>query len=216
LKPEVLDPHGESEEMTSLSEAKVLGGIGSILVLLTAVPSVGALFGIAGFIMILLAIKNISLVVNEKPIYSNMLTAVVLAIGAIAVGAVTIVGAIYHVLGMGSFVGSHFVLAPQLAPATWFGLAAVAIGGILAVWALLVASAVFVRRTYNSMANKLNVHLFETAGLLYLIGAATSIILVGFPIILIAQILLTVAFFSIQEQPRVPQASQVQSVTTTS
>jgi len=50
--------------MTSLSEAKVFGGIGSILVLLTAVPSVGPLFGIAGFIMILLAINNISQVFN--------------------------------------------------------------------------------------------------------------------------------------------------------
>jgi len=198
--------------MTSLSEAKVLGGIGSILVLLTAVPSVGPLFGIAGFIMILLAINNISQVVNEKPIYSNMLTAVVLAIGAIAVGAVTIVGAIYHVLSMGSFVGSHFVLPPHIALGNWFGLAAAAFVGILAVWALLVASAVFVRRTYHSMATKLNVHMFETAGLLYLIGAATCIILIGFPIILIAQILLTVAFFSIPEQPKV-QANQVQTVT---
>jgi uncharacterized membrane protein len=216
LDPWLSDPKEESKEMASLSDAKVLGGIGSILILLTAVPSVGVLFGIAGFIMILLAINNISQVVNEKSIYSNMLVAVVLAIGAIVVGAVTIVGAIYHVLSLGSFVGSRFVLPPHIAPTNLFGLAVAAVAGVLVVWALLVSSAVFVRKSYNSMASKLNVHMFETAGLLYLIGAATTIIVIGFPILLIAQILLAVAFFSIAEQPQVIPGGRQQTITSTS
>ena len=108
--------------MSSLSDAKVTGGIGSILVLLTAVPSVGWVLGIAGFVMILIAVNNISQVVNEKKIYNNMRTAVVLAIGAIAVGTVTVVGAVYHLLGMGSFVGSKFVLASNVTTGDWIGL----------------------------------------------------------------------------------------------
>jgi uncharacterized membrane protein len=42
--------------------------------------------------------------------------------------------------------------------------------------------------------------MFQTTGLLYLIGAALTIILVGFLILLIAEILQIVAFFSIPEQ----------------
>ncbi|HYB04752.1 MAG TPA: DUF996 domain-containing protein [Nitrososphaerales archaeon] len=202
--------------MTSLSDAKVLGGVGSILVLLSAVPTVGALFGIAGFIMILVAINNISRVVSEKSIYSNMLIAVVLAIGAVVVGAVTVVGAVFHVLSLGSFVGSRFVLPSNIAPSSWFGLAVAVFAGVLVVWALLVSSAVFIRRSYNSIAGKLNVHMFETAGLLYLIGAATAIIVIGFPILLIAQILLAVAFFSIAEQSQVIPAARQQTVASTS
>ena len=187
--------------MSSISDAKVLGGIGAILVLLAAVPNVGWLLGIAGFVMILLAIRNVSQAVGDNKIYNNMLTAVILGIGAIAVGTVTVVGAVFHVLEMGSFVGSHFVLAPHIAVGDWFGLAVTVVGGLLAVWGLLVASVVFVRRSYGSMASKLNVKMFDTAGLLYLIGAATTIIGVGFFVILVAEILLAVSFFSIAEQP---------------
>ncbi len=202
--------------MTSLSEGKVLGGVGSILVLLTAVPTVGALFGIAGFIMILLAVRDISQAVNDKQIYSNILIAVVLVIGAVAVGAVTVAGTAYHILSIGSFAGSRFVFPSQVAPATWFGLAAAAVGGLLVVWALLVSSAVFIRRSYNSIATRLNVPMFRTAGLLYLIGAATTIIVIGFPILLIAQILLVVAFFSIADQRLAPSTGQIQTVTASS
>ena len=166
--------------------------------------------------MILLAIKNISQVVGEKSIYSNTLVAVVLAIGGVVVGAVTIVGSIYHFLSLGSFVGSHFVLPSHIAPSNFFGLAVAAVAGVLVIWALLVSSAIFLRRSYNSIATKLNVHMFETAGLLYLIGAATAIIVIGFPILLIAQILLAVAFFSIAEQPQVIPASHQQTMTSTS
>jgi len=201
--------------MTSLSDGKVLGGIGSILILLTAVPSVGILFGIAGFIMILLAINSISQAVNDKQIYSNTLVAVVLAIGAVAVGAVTIAGTAYHILNLGSFVGSHFVFPSSVAPSTWFGVVAAAIAGLLVVWALLVSSAVFLRRSYRAIATKVNVHMFETAGLLYLIGAATTIVIIGFPILLIAQILLAVAFFSIPDQPKVPSMNQTQTIAAT-
>jgi uncharacterized membrane protein len=202
--------------MASLSDAKVLGGIGSILVLFTVVPSVGWLLGIAGFIMILVAVKNISQAINDKKIYKDMLTAVVLAIGAIAVGTVTVVGAVYHVLGMGSFVGSKFVLASNVTVGDWIGLAVAIIAGLLAVEAFLVASAVFVRRSYNSMASKLNVSMFKTAGLLYLIGGATAVVGIGFLLIFVAEILLAVSFFSISEQPTVPEASQVQTITATS
>ncbi len=199
--------------MASLSDAKVIGGIGSILVLLTAVPSVGWVLGIAGFIMILIAVNDISQVVNEKKIYNNMRTAVILAIGAIVVGTVTVIGAVYHVLGMGSFVGSKFVLASSITAGDWIGLAATIIVGLLAVEALLVASAIFVRRSYNSIGSKLNVKMFETAGLLYLIGSVTAVIGIGFLLILVAEILLAVSFFSIPEQPKVFQSSQVQTIT---
>ena len=121
------------KKMASLSDAKVLGGIGSILVLFTAVPNVGWILGIAGFVMILVAVNNISQVVKDKKIYNNMRTAIILTIGAIAVGTVTVVGAVYHVLGMGSFVGSKFVLASNVTVGDWVGLAIAIIGGLLAV-----------------------------------------------------------------------------------
>ncbi len=63
--------------------------------------------------------------------------------------------------------------------------------------------------------------MFETAGMLYLVGAATTIILVGFVLLLIAQVLVIVAFFSIEDvqptiagQPahRQPGGEQIESM----
>ncbi|HZW54702.1 MAG TPA: DUF996 domain-containing protein [Nitrososphaerales archaeon] len=185
--------------MTSLSDARALGGVGSILVLLTVVPSVGWILGIAGLVMTLISIKYISDSVRDNRIYSNMLVSVVLAIGAIAVGTVAVIGTVFRVLGMGSFVGSEFIPAANVTTGDWVGLGVAIAAGLVAVWALLVASAVFLRRSYNSIAARVNVNLFSTAGLLYLIGAATAIIGIGFFLILVAQILLAVSFFSIKE-----------------
>src|SRR5579872_2294635 len=83
-------------KMTS-TDAKVLGGIGSLLILLTAVPNVGWVLGIAGFAMTLIAIRKISREYNDKEIWRNMLVAVTLAVGAIATGVITAVGGIFRV-----------------------------------------------------------------------------------------------------------------------
>ncbi|MDG6921741.1 MAG: DUF996 domain-containing protein, partial [Nitrososphaerota archaeon] len=95
--------------MASLSEAKSLGGVGSILVLLTVAPTVGWILGIVGFVMTLVAVRYISQIVKDVKIFNDMLISVILAIGGIAVGTVTVLGAVFRVLGMGSFVGPEFV-----------------------------------------------------------------------------------------------------------
>jgi uncharacterized membrane protein len=199
--------------MSMLTDAKTLGGVGSILVVLSAVPSIGWVLGIAGFVMILVAINKVSQIVKENKIYSNMLTAVILGVIAIAIGSFSVIGTAVHVLQLGSFVGTKFVFAHGIAPSDLLGLVAGIVGGLLAVWAFLVASAVYVRRSYNLMASRLNVKRFETAGMLYLIGAATAIIGVGFIVLLAAEIVLAVAFFSLEERPAVLETAQKQTVT---
>ena len=52
--------------MSSISNEKMLGGIGSILVLFTAVPNAGRIVGKAGFVMIPAANRNISQAVNDE------------------------------------------------------------------------------------------------------------------------------------------------------
>ncbi|TMI45175.1 DUF996 domain-containing protein [Candidatus Bathyarchaeota archaeon] len=71
-------------------------------------------------------------------------------------------------------------------------------------WFLLTVSSVFLKRTYDKIAQRLNVGAFATAGLLYLIGALTVIVLVGFLILLIAMVFQIVAYFSVQDQPAPP------------
>jgi uncharacterized membrane protein len=158
--------------MASLSSAKTLGGVGGILVFIPGASLVG-------WILILFALKDISEVVQDKSIFDNALLAAITAIvGAVVLFVIFFVSfAVFRFLSLGFF------------------------GFLAAFWALTVISAVFLKNAYDRAAQRLNVPSFGTAGILYLIGALTTIILVGFLILFIALIFQVVAYFSIQDHP---------------
>src|SRR4029077_2870384 len=93
-----------------------------------------------------------------------------------------------------------------------FGIGGVGFLGFLAIlgafWVFTIISAIFLKRSYEKIAQRLNVSAFATAGLLYLIGAALTIVFIGFLIILIALIFQVVAYFSIQDRPPTPGWTQ--------
>lgn len=202
--------------MTLLSQAKTYGGVGSILVLLSPVPTVGWLLAIVGFILTLLAVKNISEAVGDRAIFNNMLISVVLSIVGVVVGAALVISTVFRFFGMGYMSGQY---GPDFNPSTippgdMIAFVSSILIGLAAIWVFLLASAIFLRRSYTAISTKLNIKMFSTAALLFLIGAALTIILVGFILILVAQILLIVAFFSIidlppQTQPPPPPPTSV-------
>ncbi|TMI60268.1 DUF996 domain-containing protein [Candidatus Bathyarchaeota archaeon] len=163
--------------MGSLSSAKTLGGIGGILVFLPGVSLVG-------WILILLATKEISESVQDKTIFDDATLAAITAV----IGAVVFSGLIFLY-----FFGGPFGFGPAL-----FIPFLVALGTF---WVFTVISATFLKRSYEKISQRLNVSAFATTGLLYLIGAALTIVFVGFLIILIALIFQVVAYFSIQDRP---------------
>ncbi len=182
--------------MASLSQAKTLGGVGSILVLLGAIPNVGFVLAIVGFILILVAVKNVSGSVNEPSIFNDMIIAVILAIVGLVVFGVIVIVAFFSFFNFRQF----GTVTPGTVPTSVLGAIGLLIVGLVVVWVFYLVSAIFLRRSYERIGMRLNVNMFQTTGLLYLIGAALTIILVGFLILLIAEILQIVAFFSIPEQ----------------
>jgi uncharacterized membrane protein len=171
-----------------LGDAKLLGGIGSILQIIP-------FLSIVGYVLTLIAVKYVSDEVNDSSIFSDMLFAVIAGIVGVAIGAtVFFFGALSSVLTAG-FSGFFGVIA-----------------FLAIVWIALVVSSIFVRRAFEKMATKLNVGTFRTAGTLYFVGALLTIILVGFLILFIAYIVQIVAFFAIQEsQPSFGAPTAVQS-----
>jgi len=168
--------------MGKLSDARMLGGIGSILQIIP-------FLNIVGFILTLVAVKYVSDEVKDGSIFSDMIYAVVTGI-------------------VGFIVGASLLFFGALSSMFTAGISAIT-GGIafLAIaWIVLIISAIFVRRAFDKMATKLNVGTFRTAGMLYFIGALLTIILVGFLILFIAFILQVVAFFSIQDTQAAPMA----------
>ena len=174
--------------MSKLGDAKTLGGIGAILLLIPGIS-------IVGYVLILIATKYVSDELGDKSIFDNMLYAVIAGIVGVAAAAFII------------FTGAAF------SAATFSGSAiAGAIVGLAIAWIALIVSSIFIRRSYNAMATKLNISTFRTAGTLYFIGAILTIILVGLIVLLIAAIVQIIAFFAIPDTVPGMQAQPMGSV----
>lgn len=174
--------------MSRLGDAKTLGGIGAILLLIPGIS-------IVGYVLILIATKYVSDELGDKTIFDNMLYAVIAGIVGVAAAAFII------------FTGAAF------SAATFSGSAiAGAIVGLAIAWIALIVSSIFIRRSYNTMATKLNIGTFRTAGTLYFIGAILTIILVGLVVLLIAAIVQIIAFFAIPDAVPGVQAQPVGGV----
>jgi uncharacterized membrane protein len=159
--------------MATLSQAKTLGGIGAILIFIPFVSLVG-------YILIIVAVRDISKDLQDKSIFDNIVIAAVTGIVGALAGGFVIVGGVLRVGGAGILlVGA----------------------GLLITWIALVISAVFLRKAYDTMSKRLGIVTFKTAATLYLVGAALTIVLVGFILLFIAEILQAVAYFSIPDQP---------------
>jgi len=193
--------------LPELSSAKTLGGVGSILILLTLVPEVGWILSIVGWILILIALKYISDIVNDSSIFTNAIIAVLLSIVGLVVAVVVVLGSVFRFMGLNGYTFGSGITSTST-PTDLGGLIAGVLIGLAILWICGLVSAIFLRMSLGKVSRTLNVGMFGTAALLYLIGAALTIILVGFLLLFVAEILLVVAFFSIPD--RLPSMAQQQ------
>ncbi len=204
---------------SKLPQAKTFGGVGSILVLLAFIPYAGAALAIIGLVLILVAIKYISDEVGDRRIFNNALISVIIGIVGTALAIILLIPAVLGAMFAATSTGSVTIVniggftttipIPQdgagMAPQGLLGLIVAIILILVAIWIVQIVSAVFLKRSYDLVARYLGVGLFSTAALLYLIGAALLIILIGFILILVAGIIQAIAFFSLPERP--PQSA---------
>lgn len=177
-----------------MRDVKVYGGIGAILSLLSFVPYVGIVLSIAGLVLILIAIKYLSDMVNEPQLFKNMIIAMIAYIVGVVVFFIVIFGTIIGII----------MSAPHTSKPEWLPLLLGILSGLVVLWIACVVGGVFIKRTYDRVAEITGIDLFKTAGLLYLIGSALLIVLVGGIILLVAKILEAVSFFSIKEEVTPP------------
>jgi len=185
--------------MGKLSEAKILGGIGALLMVLGGIflPGIGAIIGL---ILLFVAVKYITEETNDQSIFDNYLMHFICSI--IAIVAVVLI----FFLSIGGFSLTFFKALETMnftdfnsvwnffAPYILWWVIALLIG-----WVFFIISALYLRKCYNSIADHTKINTFKTTGLIYFIGAITVIIGVGFIIILVAKIFEIVAYFSLQE-----------------
>lgn len=192
--------------MGELKNAKMFGGIGSILMLVGVfVPVIGALLPIIGLILVIIAIKQIADETKDHEIFKNYLIYFILNIVAVAASLVIMIFALGASLSGFSYSDLMSYQGGTVTdPSQIFSDFGTLIGGCLLAlavfWILMIIGTIFLRKSFNSIAKYTNVGLFATTGLVYLIGAATLIIVIGAIIIFIAEIMQIVAFFSLPEK----------------
>lgn len=195
--------------MAKLGQAKILGGLGALLSLLTIVPTIGFLLGLVGLILVFVAVKYIAEETKDHSIFQNYLMNFIFDI--IAIGAV--IGIMIMSFGVAG--GMSWASALQGKDFTnfstfWDSFGTIFVGcalALLVAWVILLIGALYLRKSYNSIAEHTKVDLFKTTGLVNLIGAATLIIIIGAFILIIARILEIVSYFSLPDNlPQTPPA----------
>jgi len=188
--------------------SKYLGGVGALLLfigpLLSYAHIAAGLVPLIGFILVLIALKGFADHYKDAGIFNNALYGFITAIVGV-------------VAGVGAFVATALAVIADIGITDWTNvaewteaLAAEAIletiftllgGLIIAVIVLFIfaiLTAWFYRRSLSLLASKSRVGLFGTAGLLLLIGAVLTIIVLGFLLIWISFLIIAIAFFSIR------------------
>lgn len=182
--------------MSKLSEAKILGGIGALLILIGGVVS---FFALIGLILLFIAVKYVANESKDNSIFDNFLMHFIFNI-------IAIFG--FAIIAFISLGGFSFISIVQKTTITdfesfWNFFKPYMLGIFIALlfgWVMLSIGAFYLRKCYNNIALKTKVDLFRTTGIMYFIGAVTLIILVGFLILIIAKILEIVSFFSLPEK----------------
>jgi len=193
----------------TLESSKNMGGIGAILLVVgTFIPFVAGAFGwiidLIGLILLFIGLKGFSDYYKDSGIFNNALYSLIIGIIGGVIAAVLVVTAalgLLNALGINWSNMSSFTIPSNI---TWDTVAPYIIQIVLSVVLLVVfiiVAAIFFRRSLDGMSQKTSVHLFATAGLLYLIGAVLLIIAIGAILIWISMILVAVAFFQIPSQP---------------
>jgi uncharacterized membrane protein len=165
-------------------------------------------------VLVFIAIKYIAEETKNHSIFQNYLMNFIFTI--IALGAVIVI----MIVSFGVSGGFSWINSLQQQNITDFSsfwtefgnLIGGCIVALVVAWILLILGTLYLRKSYNSIAEYTKVDLFKTTGLVYFIGAITLIVIIGIFIIIVAKILEIVAFFSLPEN--LPTATETPKTVT--
>jgi uncharacterized membrane protein len=200
----------------TLESSKTLGGVGAILVVIGFLGLFAygytALLSLIGIIITLIALKGFSDHYNEAGIFNNALYGFITAIvGGVAFIATIIVMVLMAISNINidwtnpTAVQQYFMDLNNL-----WSIIGTLIAALVVLFIFVIISAIFFRKSLTSLSTKSGEKIFETAGLLWLIGAILTIVLIGFILIGIAWILIAIGFFSIKTTATQPPTAPPQ------
>ena len=171
---------------------KILGGLGSLFLVLSVIPYLGAVLGIAGLVLLIIAVKQFAERNGRSEVFSAFLRGILVSI----IGGV--VGGVIALAGFGS------AAAGNSGALSWL---IAGIGGTI-VYASSVYGNYYIKKAYEEIAFITGNTLFAWAGKLLFWGAVLVIALVGSIVMWVGWILSAVAFFTTEEKSVVSEVGQ--------
>jgi uncharacterized membrane protein len=169
-----------------------------------------------GAVLMLSGLYGLSSYYHEPVIFKKALTGTVVIIIGVAIAII-----LTYILIMPNFVTMLHQMYPgwdgnlnsqpnmppnvnAIDPSQFFKVSYAIITNITILFVILfvfvIIATVFIRQALIQLREKSNIGMFETAGTLMLVGGGLTIILIGYAIIWVAILLLTIAFFQIKNQ----------------
>lgn len=205
----------------SLESNRVLGGVGAVLMVISILGlfisfPVTLLLLIVGAILVLIALKGFADHYQDGGIFNNALYGFITVIVGIVATIAVFVMLLLHMLTEISINWTNPVEIQQNLMSNMnvvWRIAGTAIGALIVFYISAVVSAILFRKALDALSARSGEKIFGTAGLVWLIGAVLTVILIGLLIIWISWILMAVGFFSIktvqaQTQPAAPPLPQ--------
>ena len=195
----------------TFENSKVLGEIGALLMVIGPFAGVyTTVLGLVGLVLVLVAFNGLADHYKERRIFNNVLYGGITFIAGVVIAVAIVVTA---AVGMLSLFG--LPMSRWSDPIAWQGInwqgftnwtalvpyIGAILGALIVLFALTVVAAILIRRSFSTLAQKSGTAMFATSGLLILIGAVLTIIVIGVILLWIALILLVVAFFQLKTQP---------------
>ena len=205
----------------TLESSKNLGGIGAILMFIGVLPYINfyGVIELVGLILVLIAMKGLADYYKEAGIFNNALYAFILAIvGVVAFIAILFIAALGLLSQLGLSAANMADWATILSTYDWTGagfntlmnFAAYVIADLVVLFVFVLVTAIFLRKSLRLLSAKTGVGMFGTTGLILLIGAILTIIVIGILLIWVAMLILAVSFFSVRtQQAQPPPPTQV-------
>ena len=173
-------------QRVNISTQKMLGGIGSILMLLSWVPGIGIISSIVGFVLWLISMYQLSNILRKPSIFQKVLIGVILNIAGIVIA---------FAFGLMAGILSFATMRDEAGAILGLGLGVVF--AIVVAYAIIVVAFYFYKQAYEILASATTQNLFKIAGLLMFIGAIAIILFgLGGLLIFVGYIVLAVAFFT--------------------
>ena len=173
-------------QRVNISAQKMLGGIGSILMLLSWMPGIGTFLYLVGFVLWLISMYQLSNILRKPSIFKKVLISFILVIAGLVIA-----------FAFGLMALIPLFVSPKNETGAILGLGLGVVFAIVVAYATLVVSAYFYKEAYDILAQATAHNLFKIGGILFFIGAITIILFgLGILLIIVGNIVLAVAFFT--------------------